>query len=129
MNGILEQETITMLGLLLALTVILPLAWLASEFQPRRWLSILLGCAAIAYMAFITYGWAGFQSTFSLNESYGAASKSLAKEIVQQLEAGKIDLVQRELKQFANSYEPNYENYPRYDEAVAKVIGRLQVGK
>lgn len=46
-----------MLELLLALTVVLPLAWLASEFQHRRWLSIQLGCGAIVYVAFIANGW------------------------------------------------------------------------
>ena len=34
----------------------LPLAWLVSEFQPRRWLRILLGILALTMSVFLALG-------------------------------------------------------------------------
>lgn len=115
-----------MLELILLSSLLLPLAWLASEFQRHRWISVVLGCASLAIVPFVAYAWAGITTTFDKNVHFGEASKSLAATIVQELEAGNVDRVKSELAKFIKSYDPNYENYPRYDDVVRKTVARLQ---
>lgn len=115
-----------MLQLILFAAACLPLAWLLSEMQRRRWVSVVLGLASLAAVAFLAYGWAEFFTTIDLNVSYGEASKSLATAVSEELQAGNDSRVKSELKRFAAMYDPNYENSPRYDDEVAKFIAHLR---
>jgi hypothetical protein len=115
-----------MLELILLLTFVLPVAWLISEFQRHRWISIVLGCAATSMVGFVTYAWATFTTKFELNQSFGAASRSLVVAIVEELKTEDPDRVVSVLEDFAKQYDPNYENSPRYDEQIESVVERLR---
>jgi hypothetical protein len=115
-----------MLELILLLTCVLPFAWLLSEFQRHRWISIVLGSAAIAMVGFVTYAWATFMTTFELNQSFGAASRSLVLTVVEELKADDHERVSSVLERFAKRYDPNYENWPRYDAQIEEVVERLR---
>ncbi len=65
-----------MLELVLALAFVLPLAWLASDFQSRKELRIALGVAAIA-IAFGVAWIVGSLNRLNSNIWYGAATKDL----------------------------------------------------
>lgn len=42
--------------LIFVLAIGLPLAWMASDFQPRHWLRILLGIFALTMSVFLAFG-------------------------------------------------------------------------
>lgn len=115
-----------MLELILLLTFTLPFAWLVSEFQRHRWISILLGCVSIGLVAFVAYAGATFTTRFELNQSFGAASRSLVVAIVEELKSDDNAHVSSVLDHFAKRYDPNYENWPRYDEQIKGVVERLR---
>lgn len=115
-----------MLLLLLIATVILPIAWLASEAQSRRWLSVVLGVCAIGVCSFVAYGAGRIPLVFQLNTEFTGASRKLIDTVVEQLEDGQCDKVLAELKSIQPSVYENYENYPRYTEIVDKLIAKLK---
>lgn len=65
-----------MLGLILFLVIAVPLAWLASEFQPRTEIRIALGIAAIA-MSFGVAWIVGSLERLNSNIWFGSATKDL----------------------------------------------------
>jgi hypothetical protein len=115
-----------MLEVILFIALLLPVAWLVSEAQRHRWISVVLGLASMAVVGFAAYALSGFLTVIDLNVSYGEASKSLATAISEELDAGRESHVKRELKRFVAVYHPNYENVPRYDEVVAKAVEGLR---
>ena len=115
-----------MLELLLLITAVLPLAWLLSETQRHRWISVVLGIASLVIVGFVMFGWAAIRTGIDLSVSYGEASKSLATAIDEELDAGNVDHVKQELKRFIQVYHPNYENTPRYDEMIGETVERLR---
>jgi hypothetical protein len=115
-----------MLELLLFLCLSLPIAWLASEFQRHRWVSIVLGIAAIGVVGFVAYGWAALTIKFEKNLYFGDANEKLFKSLSDEMERGHEEQVRRELRRLAKNYRSSYENYPRYDEAVDDLVSRLR---
>jgi hypothetical protein len=118
-----------MLLVMLIVAASLPLAWLLSEMQRHRWVSVLLGFASLVAVGFLTYGYAEFVTTINLNSSYGDATKSLLTAVSDELQAGNDTRVKREFKRFAAMYHPNYENSPRYEDEVSKFISRLKTSE
>jgi peptidoglycan/LPS O-acetylase OafA/YrhL len=115
-----------MLEVVLLFSVVFPVAWLASESQSRRWISVVLGILSLTIVGFVAYFYATISTTFNTRSYFGQASVTLATAIVEELEKGKADKVQRELEYFIKEYYPSYENYPPYDEVVNDVVGRMR---
>lgn len=115
-----------MLELLLFLCLSLPIAWLASEFQRLRWVSIVLGTAAIGVVGVVAYGWAAFTITFERNLYFGDANEKLFKSLSDEMERGHEEQVRRELRRLAKNFRSSYENYPRFDEEVDDLVIRLR---
>lgn len=115
-----------MIELLLFLCVALPVAWLVSEVQSRRWISVVLGMTAILIVGFVAYAWAEFTTTFQKNLYFGNANEKLFKALSDEIDGSEGDLVRKELLRLATLCRENYENYPRYDEEVDKFVTRLR---
>ncbi len=115
-----------MLVLLLLAAGILPIAWLISEAQHRRWLSVVLGVSAIGICSFVGYGVGRIPLVFQLNTEFTGASRELIDVIVDQLEAGNGDQVLSSLQSIQPDVYENYENYPRYTEIVGKFVEKLE---
>ncbi len=110
-----------MIVLILIPVIILPLLWLLSEFQPRRWPRVSLGCAALL-MSFGDAWVVGALDRLNSNAWYGAATKDLIQNTIEQLEAGNTDRVVAELKRLRSKYNPSYESRSDYDKLVNEYV-------
>lgn len=117
-----------MLWAILCLVVALPLCWLASEFQERQWLRILLGVAAIGMSYFVAVG-VGTLTQLNYNANYGAASAQLIETVIADIERGNEATLLPELKRLREQYQPTYENTADYDELVQDFVNRLKAGQ
>jgi hypothetical protein len=115
-----------MLNLLIVLTLVMPLAWFVSEFQRHVSLRVFLGACSLIWVWFFSYAIGGMLATFKDNVEFGDASKRYALVVVEELDKGRVAEVTRELRSFSKTYDPTYENYPRYSEVIDELIGRLQ---
>ena len=106
------------------LTIGLPIAWLVSEFQSRRWLRIALGSGVLA-MCFGVAFIAGSLDRFNSNAWYGHASLTLVETTVKQLETGKSTDVIQILKWLQSKFQPTYENRAGYDQLVNEYVERF----
>ena len=113
-----------MLQLVLILVVVVPLAWLASEFQPRTWLRLILGCGAIL-LSFGVAWVVGSLDRLESNAWYGAATKDLVQNTIEQLETGNTDHVLTELRRLRSGFHPSYESRSNYDKLVSKYVERV----
>jgi len=109
---------------ILTLVVVLPVAWLLSEFQPHRWLRIATGLGAIA-MSFGVAAVFGSFERFNSNAWYGEASWNLIGTTIEEIESGETERLVRELKTLQEQFVPTYENRARYDELVREFLTRL----
>ena len=103
-----------MVELVLFLTIATSLAWFASEFQTRRWLRLMLGTLAILSSAAISWA-VGSLDRLTSNAWFGAATKNLVQNTIQQLEAVNADRVLAELRRLRDNYQPAYESRADYD--------------
>lgn len=113
-----------MLPFFLLLTIALPIAWVASEFQDRRWVRILIGSAALA-TSFLVAAGVGALEHLNANAWYGGASKNLIDTTIEELERGNTQRVVDELQTLQRSFQPTYENRARYDKLVEEFMTRL----
>ncbi len=115
------------LAVVLVVVVVLPMAWLACEFYPRRPMSrrrmvrILLGAAAIL-SSFGVALLAGSLVMFNYNAWYGRASKRLIETTVTELEAGRTEEVIGALTALRSHYHPTFESKARYDVLVDDAV-------
>jgi len=100
-------------------------AWIASEFQSRRWLRLLLGIWALL-MCFPVAFSVGMIAMFRANAWFGTATDRLIKATVSELEKGNVDTVVTELKELSSQYRPTYEDRARYDMLVEEAVSRMQ---
>lgn len=114
-----------MMQLLLIVCFALPIAWLASETHSRRWISVVLGIAALVAIGFLSYVWGSFITGIEKNLYFGESNAKLVKALSEELELGNSEHVRRELGRFAKNFHPSYENSPRYDEEVDTFVLRL----
>jgi hypothetical protein len=114
-----------LLPLILFLTVALPIAWFISEFQPRTWLRLVLGCAAIG-MSYLVATGVGLLQQLDYNAWYGDASRQLIDTTVVKLESGKMPEVIANLNWLSRNYQPTYENRADYDDLVAEYVKRFE---
>jgi hypothetical protein len=110
-----------MLVLILILTIALPLAWLAAEFQPNRPLRVVLGICAIAMSYLVAWG-VGTLDRLGSNIWYGTASKDLIENTITELESGNTERVIAELRVLRDKLHPTYETRADYDKLVATYV-------
>src|SRR4051794_13826009 len=106
-----------MLNVILLLTIAMPMFWLGTEFQDRRWIRISAGCAALA-LSFLVAAGVGSLEFMNANSWYGAASKDLIDATVERIERGDTDLLLKELKILQEQFQPTYQNHARYDKLI-----------
>jgi hypothetical protein len=114
-----------MLVAILCLVILLPMCWLASEFQDRQWLRILLGVAALG-MSFLVAYIVGALTELNYNANYGAASAKLIETVIVNLERGNEAALLPELEQLQKQYHPTYENTANYDQLVQDFVDRMK---
>ncbi len=104
---------------ILVLVIGLPIAWLASEFQPKRSVRIALGVAAIAMSYLVAWG-VGTLDRWNSNVWYGTASKDLIENTIAELQDGNVERVVAELQVLREKLRPGYETRADYDSLVAE---------
>jgi hypothetical protein len=109
---------------IVALALVVPALWFASEFLGRRWLRLVLGSISILLSIVVAVA-VGSAERFNSNAWFGVASKSLVDATVEELEAGNQDRVIRALKLVQANYHPTYENRARYDVLVEQTIAEM----
>ncbi|MCA9112694.1 MAG: hypothetical protein KDA52_22270 [Planctomycetaceae bacterium] len=110
------------------LVVILPVAWLGSEFQDRRGVRIVLGVLSLS-LSFVIAISVGSLQTLNYNAWYGGASSDLISATLVQLDAGEVEKVRSELKVLQEKYRPTYENRADYDDLVRQYVNALGVSE
>jgi len=110
---------------LLSLAVILPVLWLLSEFQSRRWLRILAGVAAIGLSFFLSAAFGGMYR-MSYNSEYGASAAELVDVTIAEMEAGRQQELLAELKSFRERFEPTYEKHPDFNALIDELVTQLK---
>ncbi|MEO1524879.1 MAG: hypothetical protein AAFX06_05555 [Planctomycetota bacterium] len=113
-----------MLLVILALTVILPIAWFCSEFRAERSVRIGLGCAAIA-MSFGVAWIVGSLGFIRTNVYFSEATKDLIQNTIIELEKGNSEQVLRGLTELRGEFRPTYETHDDYDVLVDRYIERI----
>jgi len=102
-----------------------PIAWLACEFQERRWPRILFGIAAIA-SSFGVAALVGALEMWNANAWYGNATKELVDTTIAELEVENQTSVLASLKELQRRFEPSYENRAEYDKLVEAAVQRMK---
>lgn len=108
----------------LALVVLLPIGWLASEFYENRSVRIALGVLAIATSFFVAFVVGSLEQLRS-NTYFGDASKNLIKTTVTELGAGNSEQVLEHLKELQDKYHPTYETRAGYQELVDEYVAQF----
>jgi hypothetical protein len=104
----------------------LPVGWLVSEFQPRRWLRIVLGLAALSTSLFISYVFSGLDQ-MGYNSRYGASSEKLVEVMIASLQTDQSEDLLPALQRLHRTYEPTYEeNWTDYNELVAQFVNDVK---
>jgi len=104
----------------------LPIGWLISEFQPRRWLRILLGLAALSMSFFLSYVFSGLDQ-MGYNSRYGESSAELVEVMIVSLQNGDSENLLPALQRLHRNYEPTYEeNWTDYNELVEQFVNDVK---
>ncbi len=114
-----------MIILIICLVIILPLAWLFSEFKTQnKWLRCTLGILAILSsfgVAFLV----GQLNRLNYNIWYSSATRKLIDASIKKLEEGKIDIVIQELKVLSGKVQPTYERKGHYDKLAEETANKI----
>lgn len=114
------------LFLTLVIVVLIPIAWLVSEFFSSLGLRITLGLLAIL-CSFGVASVIGMLSELNYNAWYGAATKDLIDTTVAEIEDGELDRVMTVLRSVSRQYQPTYEDTPaKYRSLVAEAAARMR---
>jgi hypothetical protein len=115
-----------MLAFALFLLVVLPIAWIVSEFWGNHpVLRVALGISAIATIAFGVWAVDSMVIHFNYNAWYGSATKQLIQTSIAQIEDGHLDRVLKVWRGMESQYEPTYENRAGYKELVEAATARM----
>lgn len=112
----------------LFLLVGLPVAWLISEFQPRRGVRITLGLSSLALSFFLAWA-VGIFSSVGYEDQYSSASSHLIDTVVANIEAGNTDELLQELRRLRTNLQPHNRTRTKYGELVEQFTKRLKVEK
>jgi hypothetical protein len=113
---------------ILVFTVVIPIAWIISEFHDRRWLRLTLGVSSILLSIGVAVVIGSFER-FNSNAWFGNASKRLINTTISEIEAGHEERVLRSLKRLQLKYEPTYENRAQYDQLVDETVKEMRSDK
>lgn len=113
---------------LLFVLIMVPFAWLASEFQPRVWLRIALGVLALG-MSYCVASLVGLLTAFNYNAWYGSACMKLIETVITNVEAGNTTVLLEELNRLREEYQPTYENKAGYDTLVDDFVDRMHAAQ
>ncbi|HUQ69787.1 MAG TPA: hypothetical protein VM165_09710 [Planctomycetaceae bacterium] len=114
-----------MLPIVVFVIVLLPIAWLASEFQDRRWIRITAGCAALLSVGGVAFA-VGSLERLNSYSWFGDVTKDFVDGTIVGLEAGRHPQVLDALRKMQAEYNPTYENRARYDELVQAYLRSLK---
>lgn len=109
------------------LAVALPLAWLASEFQPRRWLRILLGTLALSLTLFLVITFSILER-LNYNAWYGHATAEFIDTTIQEIEGGRTEQLLPALRKLREDFNPTYETRDHYDQRVTQFVKQVREG-
>ncbi|MCA9095445.1 MAG: hypothetical protein KDA68_18325 [Planctomycetaceae bacterium] len=112
----------------LLFAVLLPVGWLISEFQPRRWLRILLGTLSLGMCVFLAMAFASLEQ-LKFNSWYGTASADLMDATIAGIEEGKTKEVVAGLKGLRDDFYPTYQGRADYDKLVERFVEGVKVGE
>jgi hypothetical protein len=112
--------------LLLAVIILLPIAWLVAEFRGRIELRILLGLLTITILTFCSWALSSVINHFNYNAWYGGATGELVSTSLKQIEDGHLDRVLTVWRGLNHQYRPTYENRANYDELVQDATARMR---
>lgn len=105
----------------LALTVLLPIAWLVADFQGTAVVRRVVGMIALLW-SFGIAAMVGMIRDFNANSYFTFASKDLLEASAGHLRAGKNEVVLREWTRLIEEFHPTYENRAQYRELVDQAI-------
>ena len=115
------------LEILVLILVLLPLAWLVSEFQDRTLLRIFLGCVCLVAVGFCSHGLGRVLATFEANSYFAQSNKMLIDGIIFVLKDGREDQVLAELKSLNREYDPSYESRSELDMLVNTFVSNMEI--
>jgi hypothetical protein len=110
-----------MVEVVLLFVVVLPIAWLISEFSTNRPLRVVLGLSAIA-MSFGIAWIVGSLERLQSNSYFAEATKDLIQNTIVELEKGNHSAVLQRLKDLRSDFEPTYETRDDYDVLVNRYV-------
>jgi len=111
---------------LIAIIVVLPIAWLVAEFRGGRTLRMTLGILAIGIIATCVWALTSVPTRFNYNAWYGGATGDPISTSLQQIEDGHLDRVLRVWRELDQQYQPTYENQAHYRELVEDANRRMK---
>jgi hypothetical protein len=110
--------------LLASLPVGLAVAWLAAEFQPRRWPRLLLGAGTLVSGVALA---AVASHDRPRPGGYDArAGQELVEETLRELQAGHAERVGAGLEQLRGEFRPAYASQAEFDGLLDGYVGRLR---
>lgn len=115
-----------MYNLVLLATILLPIGWLLADIWGSPLMRRGLGVIAILMSSTVAFLFGSIIEHFNSTTYFSSASKDLLECSVQQMQAGKSDVVQREWKRMIEEYQPSYENRGRYREVIEESIERMK---
>ena len=113
--------------LLIILVVVLPFAWLATEFFNNRPLRIALGIVSIVSCAVCAYNVGNLGGEFNANSYFATANQTLINTTIDELDHSHMPQVLASLRQLQDQYHPNYENRSHYDELVSQAVTQMKM--
>jgi hypothetical protein len=111
--------------LLLVLAVVLPGTWLASEFQTRRWVRIVLGVCSMGVMLLIAVV-VGTLERLNYNAWYGPVSLELVETTIAEIEAGRAESLLPPLSKLRDDFRPTYKTRANYDGLVRRFVNEVK---
>lgn len=112
--------------LLLAVMIILPIAWLVAEFRGRIELRVIFGLLTIGVLTSFSWALSDVINHFDYNAWYGVATHELLSTSLNQVEDGHLDRVLKVWRGLNEQYHPTYENRANYDELVKEATARMR---
>ncbi len=112
--------------LLIAIIIVLPIAWLVSEFRGNRTLRITLRVLAIGVMETCIWALSSVLTRFNYNAWYGGATGDLIRTSLLPIEDGHLDRVLKVWRGLDQQYQPTYENRAGYRELMEEATRRMR---
>jgi hypothetical protein len=113
-------------NLIMIATILLPVGWLTADIWGSPLARRCFGVIALLVLPTVAFLFGSMIEHFNSTAEFSFASKDLLECSLQQMQAGRNDVVQREWKRMIEEYQPSYENRGRYREVVEEAIERMK---